>query len=176
MAQPPPNVDKKNSWGRTPLHYAVLEGNLNRVTELLDKGADVNALIPSQYSFQKGMSSLYVAANKGHLEIVKLLLERGAHLDKRVVENIEKERFPPTINAFLGELLIEKRLTESTLPEKISRAKPGTSGHNQVMKEVGKFLKPVNIKNIKNIKKKSGGRRKTLKGKAKRSLKKTRKH
>jgi ankyrin repeat protein len=51
---------------------AVRKGDLASVTALLDKGADVNA------KFRYGATALFKAAERGHTEIVKLLLARGA--------------------------------------------------------------------------------------------------
>lgn len=51
---------------------AVRKGDLAAVTALLDKGADVNA------RFRYGATALFKAAERGHTEIVKLLLARGA--------------------------------------------------------------------------------------------------
>jgi hypothetical protein len=51
---------------------AVRAGDVAQVTELLDKGADVNA------KFRYGATALFKAAERGHTEVVKLLLARGA--------------------------------------------------------------------------------------------------
>jgi len=51
---------------------AVRKGDLAAVTALLDQGADVNA------RFRYGTTALFKAAERGHIEIVKLLLARGA--------------------------------------------------------------------------------------------------
>ena len=51
---------------------AVRQGDLATVTALLDQGADVNA------KFRYGSTALFKAAERGHTEIVKLLLARGA--------------------------------------------------------------------------------------------------
>ena len=51
---------------------AVRQGDLATVTALLDQGADVNA------KFRYGATALFKAAERGHTEIVKLLLARGA--------------------------------------------------------------------------------------------------
>jgi hypothetical protein len=50
---------------------AVRKGDAAAVTALLDKGADVNA------KFRYGMTALFKAAERGHLEVVKILLARG---------------------------------------------------------------------------------------------------
>jgi ankyrin repeat protein len=50
---------------------AVRKGDSANVTALLDKGADVNA------KFRYGMTALFKAAERGHVEVVKILLARG---------------------------------------------------------------------------------------------------
>ncbi|KAJ5694942.1 hypothetical protein N7536_005354 [Penicillium majusculum] len=56
-------------WHKTPLYFAVNQGNTKLVEYLLDKGAK-----PSRDE----EPSLTSAARKGHLEMVKLFLKRGA--------------------------------------------------------------------------------------------------
>jgi hypothetical protein len=51
---------------------AVRNGDLAATTALLDQGADVNA------KFRYGTTALFKASERGHVEIVKLLLARGA--------------------------------------------------------------------------------------------------
>jgi hypothetical protein len=51
---------------------AVRRGDLAATTALLDQGADVNA------KFRYGTTALFKAAERGHVEIVKLLLAHGA--------------------------------------------------------------------------------------------------
>src|SRR5688572_6723245 len=54
------------------LYDAVRRGDVAAVTAALDKGADVNA------KFRYGATALFKAAERGHTEIAKLLLARGA--------------------------------------------------------------------------------------------------
>ena len=54
---------------------AARTGDRARVAALLDGGADVNAV--SRYN----VSALGFAAERGHVEIVRLLVERGANVD-----------------------------------------------------------------------------------------------
>ena len=54
------------------LWEAVRKGDAAQVTALLDKGADVNA------RYRYGTTALFKAAERGHTEIVKILLARGA--------------------------------------------------------------------------------------------------
>lgn len=51
---------------------AVKKGDLATVTRLLDQGVDVNT------KFRYGATALFKAAERGHTEVVKLLLARGA--------------------------------------------------------------------------------------------------
>lgn len=51
---------------------AARKGDAAQVAALLDKGADVNA------KFRYGTTALFKAAERGHTEVVKLLLARGA--------------------------------------------------------------------------------------------------
>lgn len=53
------------------LFEAVRAGDAAKVTALLDKGADVNA------KFRYGTTALFKAAERGHLEVTKVLLARG---------------------------------------------------------------------------------------------------
>ena len=57
------------------LWAAARAGDAARVTAALDKGADVNA--KTRY----GATALTFAADKGHIEIVKLLIARGADVN-----------------------------------------------------------------------------------------------
>src|SRR6185369_6122012 len=54
------------------LYEAVRKGDAASVTALLDKGAEVNA------RFRYGTTALFKAAERGHAEVVKILLARGA--------------------------------------------------------------------------------------------------
>jgi ankyrin repeat protein len=69
-----PGVD---AYGRNPLHYAALEGNVNQVRQLLATGSNPNA------ADDDGWSPLHVAAQSGATEVVRILLEMGATVDPR---------------------------------------------------------------------------------------------
>jgi beta-lactamase regulating signal transducer with metallopeptidase domain len=62
----------------TSLYRAANRGDIARMTELIDLGADVNAIIHGDGS------PLIAAARSGHLAAVRLLLDRGANLNLAV--------------------------------------------------------------------------------------------
>jgi hypothetical protein len=65
-------INLKNQIGRTPLHYASVDGVLEFVRLLLKHGADVEA------KDNAGKTAWQEAADRGHDEVVELLLEYGA--------------------------------------------------------------------------------------------------
>ncbi len=58
----------------TPLHYAVMYGQIDTVRLLLDRGADIHAKC-------KEWDSLTYAAFQGHADVAKLLIDRGIDID-----------------------------------------------------------------------------------------------
>jgi ankyrin repeat protein len=72
---------------RHPLHRAVIGGSAQVVTLLLDRGADIHAIHGAGVGSLAGYApqdmqpidlAIYAAADFGRLDIVHLLLERGA--------------------------------------------------------------------------------------------------
>lgn len=68
-----PNLEVKNERGYTLLHEAVESGDLNLVTYLLEKGAQVDSVDKKQHT------PLMIASLNGDLAIMKCLLEKGAN-------------------------------------------------------------------------------------------------
>src|SRR5262245_3529170 len=71
----PPSAQKAPTPIVEELWDAARAGDALRVTAALEKGADVNA--KTRY----GATALTFAADKGHVEIVKLLISRGADVN-----------------------------------------------------------------------------------------------
>nr|XP_023030075.1 ankyrin repeat domain-containing protein 17-like [Leptinotarsa decemlineata] len=71
------NVEHRAKTGLTPLMEAASGGYVDVGRVLLDKGADVNAIpVPSSRD-----TALTIAADKGHVRFVELLLCRGAQVE-----------------------------------------------------------------------------------------------
>ena len=60
-----------------PLHDAAEAGDLQRVQQLVDEGANLDALL------QRGETPLIVAALAGHADVVEFLIARGATVQAR---------------------------------------------------------------------------------------------
>jgi hypothetical protein len=107
---------EEHSHGHTPLMRAALDGNTERVKELIHQGADINqrddegrtalmfAVINTHYETMKvllehgadvnaksnqGGTALMGAALSGELRMVEALLDRGADLHARLPETNE---------------------------------------------------------------------------------------
>ncbi len=77
--QPGPSLSLAQGLSQA-LSYAARNGQLDGVAWLLDHGAEINALVPR---FDVGCTPLHQAVAGGHIEVAKLLLQRGAQPDLR---------------------------------------------------------------------------------------------
>ncbi len=84
--------NKKDEKGKTPLHYAVMAGETDKATEMVENGGDPNIQ-------DRGWSSLHYAVSKGDLKLVKLFLEKKA--DANLAS--EKGWTPMMVAAFFTE-------------------------------------------------------------------------
>jgi len=69
-------INRIENGGKTLLMIAIEYGHLEIVRELLDRGADVNAVRTNT-----GATPLFFASLYGHLDIVRELLDRGADVN-----------------------------------------------------------------------------------------------
>ena len=69
------DINKQDEEGRTDLMKEAENGNLVKVKELIDKGADLNI------RDNQGKTALIYAVYEGHKEVVKILADKGANLD-----------------------------------------------------------------------------------------------
>uniref|UniRef100_T1JBU6 Ion transport domain-containing protein n=1 Tax=Strigamia maritima TaxID=126957 RepID=T1JBU6_STRMM len=87
-------VNPKNNQNESPLHFAAKYGRYNTVNELIN-GTMGPAIINEVDS--KGRTSLHIAAENGHKKVVRLLLSKGALLQKD-----HKGRTPLHLASFNG--------------------------------------------------------------------------
>lgn len=71
------NLDAKDRWGRTALHYAAMESNAAMILLLVGKGADVHARDHIR------QTPLHLASINFDGEMVPILLEHGAEINTR---------------------------------------------------------------------------------------------
>ena len=69
---PKTDVEARTPQDESPLMIAALTGQLNLATRLIDRGADVN---------KTGWAPLHYAATNGHVDVMRLLLEKHAYID-----------------------------------------------------------------------------------------------
>ncbi|RVD88394.1 uncharacterized protein DFL_002581 [Arthrobotrys flagrans] len=96
--------------GRTPLHHAAIQSNSQVLRHLLSRGASVHI------RNRENHTPLYLAADAGYPENVKLLREAGAHLHPDEVE--------------LAEMLKQKAIRSST--SSMSNSPVGGSSANSI--------------------------------------------
>jgi ankyrin repeat protein len=77
--------DSSDDWfEREQLHFAAQDGDLEKVTNLLNQGYPPNAFD------ELGKTPLHYAAQGGHLEVMRMLLDSGADVnahDEQVIGN-----------------------------------------------------------------------------------------
>lgn len=76
------NVNKRDELGRTPLMVEAGLGNLQKVQELLNQGADLFTT-----DVITGAAPLHFAVQSGNVEVVKLLVEKGAQVNQQVASH-----------------------------------------------------------------------------------------
>jgi ankyrin repeat protein len=69
------DVDIKNMFGKTPLHYAVANCNKKATKFLISRGANLNAVC------DKGMTPLSQAVERNDIQLATLLVRNGAVVD-----------------------------------------------------------------------------------------------
>jgi ankyrin repeat protein len=83
----------------TPLHFAIIKGDVATVKLLIEKGSDVNSKTSG------GITPLHLAAVSGNADVARLLLERGADVNAR--DNVGRIPLHYASNASVAKMLIE---------------------------------------------------------------------
>jgi len=77
------DINIRNMFGQTPLHFAAFLGYGKVVEFLLSKGADINA------KDENGWTPLHLAVKYGHKRVAEYLLSKGADVNARTTRNTE---------------------------------------------------------------------------------------
>ncbi|ACE05975.1 hypothetical protein Aasi_0574 [Candidatus Amoebophilus asiaticus 5a2] len=97
------NVNSKNYWDFTPLHFAARNGCLAMVKLLVQNGADLEAKSSTYYNTSTPLS---LAIVNGYSEVVDFLIEQGATLTEKMKCLIDIQRsnnIYPTLLHFAAE-------------------------------------------------------------------------
>ncbi|HMB95704.1 MAG TPA: ankyrin repeat domain-containing protein, partial [Tepidisphaeraceae bacterium] len=81
---PPADPKARDKVGRSPLHRAVAWADVKTIEDLISQGAAVNEPVRSDESYDSnwGDTPLIMAVQDGREEIVKLLLSKGANVNR----------------------------------------------------------------------------------------------
>ena len=130
-------INRLNNLGHTPFIYALSKGQTSIIIYLLSKDIDLNFNIVSYLGFQT--FPLHIVAQEGHVEVVKLLLEKGAN-----IEAINNQGFTPLwIAAYKGhteivKVLIAAGADKETKTEDEAKSTPlliaVQEGHTEIVK------------------------------------------
>jgi ankyrin repeat protein len=71
------DVNSKNNYGLTPLHFSSIENHIELAKLLLERGADVKA------KDNDGYTPLHLASISNYIELAKLLIDRGADVNAK---------------------------------------------------------------------------------------------
>lgn len=77
IMHPLKKADPLDSKGRTPLHYAIFEGDLSRIQSLVESGADINK------KDHLGYTPLNFAVMDKNIEIFNFLIEMGGDINSK---------------------------------------------------------------------------------------------
>jgi len=86
------NVNARDVFGNTPLHFAVGKGHEAVVKMLLQNGAEVNIANEDLWT------PLHLAATEGRARLAEILLENGAHINAKDTQG----RTPLALAQYLG--------------------------------------------------------------------------
>lgn len=117
--------------GRTPLKYAVVEGDFECVEVLLQQGANPNVLGP------KGLSPLHCAVNRGRVDIAKVLLDNRADPNFATFDGLTPLDFAiRSDNLAMFKLLIERggKIRDQAVSTHLRIA--ADNGSEQIVREI----------------------------------------
>ena len=85
LGRHPERLERRNKSQLTPLLEAAWEGQVDVLTALIQRGADVNAKWNSFSSEDGDWSGLHIAANAGQEEVARAMIRGGADINAKSV-------------------------------------------------------------------------------------------
>ena len=95
------DVDIRGRQGRSPLHCATVSGHRSAIQTLLDLGADINLVCDNDYTALQ-----YATLWEQSLEIVQMLLERGANTESTSSHGVTALHHAAMVNSEEATLLL----------------------------------------------------------------------
>lgn len=86
LEKEPDLVNSTDDFGRTPIHFAIMNEHLRMVDFLVNRGADLTLAIDAPDHACHGYFPIHWAAKHGYYEIVECLIDHGADINMRVGE------------------------------------------------------------------------------------------
>ena len=130
------SVDILDKINVTPLMYATRVGNYENVKLFIDNGANITYSTKYPYCSLAhddlvGFELNAIAAKRGYAKIAKLLIERGANIEKRD----ECGRKPLHLAALMGHVeIVHLYLNSSSQPDLISLHHAATRNHTEIVR------------------------------------------
>ena len=93
----PEHLESRTPAGATPLHVAALRGDRNAVRELLDGGADPNAMD------EAGRTPLHEALRHPHLQVARMLVAAGGQWDTKDRDGVSPRAMAKGVALWEGE-------------------------------------------------------------------------
>lgn len=82
-----PDVNFRNKYGETPLHIAVSKGDIDLTSELIKRGADINAIVDDGQETSSKPRVIEEAISRGENSF-KILMAKGAKYDPEKILNL----------------------------------------------------------------------------------------
>lgn len=142
-------IDQEDYYGITPLYIAAHEGHANVVKCLIDAGASIDHAIgdvdeknlffhgPTKlFSIDSGSTPLLIAAQKGYVEIVKLLKDARANIGKANRNKVTPlQKATGNGHAEVVKLLLSaKSCSKETIDEENLLCIAAENGHTDIVK------------------------------------------
>jgi uncharacterized protein len=97
------DVNTRDEYGGSPLNFAVSRGRLETVIVLLNAGAN-----PNFHHTESGQTALIDATVRGYIDVVRVLLEKGAKVNDQDVNGRKPVDWARRLNRVEIEVLLRK--------------------------------------------------------------------